>query len=324
MRDMLTPVFGETGAVAAQFIITLIVVFALIAVVYWLVRRFTGGRFGSIARGRVPRLAIIDAMAIDNRRRLVLVRRDNAEHLILIGGPSDVLIEGPIRRVSPRHRPEQQAQQGPQPGEITIAPVAAAEQAAEATAPELTIPAEAAPEPEPPAAEAQPDVEAPPTGRSEEPRHYDAPPPPPPPPPLPRRQNAPAVEADKVPEVESAPVLEAKPPSRRQTSPSGHINGGAVDHASAQFTNVAQPTAVQPMANTGPDGTPVVDGEFPQPTQQEDRAVAVAEATPPEHEAVEESIEEDSGSDDSTAAKVSDLEREMAKLLGEIGTRRAT
>ena len=44
------------------------------------------------------RLAIVDAMPIDNRRKLVIVRRDNVEHLILISGPSDVVVEPAIVR----------------------------------------------------------------------------------------------------------------------------------------------------------------------------------------------------------------------------------
>ena len=44
-------------------------------------------------RGRQARLAIVDAANVDGRRKLVLIRRDNLEHLVLIGGPSDVLIE---------------------------------------------------------------------------------------------------------------------------------------------------------------------------------------------------------------------------------------
>lgn len=39
------------------------------------------------------RLEVTDQAAIDNRRRLVLVRRDNVEHLIMTGGPVDVVIE---------------------------------------------------------------------------------------------------------------------------------------------------------------------------------------------------------------------------------------
>jgi flagellar biogenesis protein FliO len=98
MREVLEPIFGETGAIVAQFVITLVVVLLLIAVVVWLVRRYSGGAFISGGRGRLPRLAIVDAMAVDGRRRLVLVRRDNVEHLLLIGGPSDIVVEPTIVR----------------------------------------------------------------------------------------------------------------------------------------------------------------------------------------------------------------------------------
>src|SRR5690606_20323006 len=56
------------------------------------------GGLGRIGRGRVPRLALVDAMPVDGRRRLVLVRRDNVEHLLIIGGPADVVVEAGIQR----------------------------------------------------------------------------------------------------------------------------------------------------------------------------------------------------------------------------------
>ncbi len=39
------------------------------------------------------RLEVIDQAAVDGRRKLVLIRRDNTEHLIMTGGPVDVVIE---------------------------------------------------------------------------------------------------------------------------------------------------------------------------------------------------------------------------------------
>ena len=39
------------------------------------------------------RLDVVDHANIDGRRRLVLIRRDDVEHLILTGGPVDVVIE---------------------------------------------------------------------------------------------------------------------------------------------------------------------------------------------------------------------------------------
>ena len=77
-----------------RFLLAFIVVLALIGVTAFLVRRFGASRLGGVAsRGRQPRLAVIDAAAVDSRRRLVLIRRDNVEHLLMIGGPSDVVVE---------------------------------------------------------------------------------------------------------------------------------------------------------------------------------------------------------------------------------------
>src|SRR5438876_1565879 len=77
----------------------LIDVLALIGVYAWLVRRNGNNSIGdSTQRGRMPRLAVIDASAVDGRRRLVLVRRDNVEHLIMIGGPTDIVVESHIVR----------------------------------------------------------------------------------------------------------------------------------------------------------------------------------------------------------------------------------
>ena len=84
------------------FLFAFIAVLALIGVAAWLVRRFANNRLGANTnRGRMPRLAVIDAAAVDGRRRLVLVRRDNVEHLLMIGGPSDIVVEPNIVRASP-------------------------------------------------------------------------------------------------------------------------------------------------------------------------------------------------------------------------------
>jgi len=42
---------------------------------------------------RGQRLGISEYHELDKTRRLVLVRRDNTEHLILIGGPQDLVVE---------------------------------------------------------------------------------------------------------------------------------------------------------------------------------------------------------------------------------------
>src|ERR1700736_5855800 len=86
---------------ALTFFFAFVAVLALIGLAAWLVRRFAGNRLGTNPnRGRMPRLAVIDAAAVDNRRRLVLVRRDNIEHLLMIGGPTDIVVEANIVRAT--------------------------------------------------------------------------------------------------------------------------------------------------------------------------------------------------------------------------------
>src|SRR5438128_9180617 len=90
--------FGELST-AVQFFIAFLIVLALIVLTFWAIRRFGGIGLGAgAARGRQPRLAVIDAAAVDGRRRLVLIRRDNVEHLLMIGGPTDVVVETNIVR----------------------------------------------------------------------------------------------------------------------------------------------------------------------------------------------------------------------------------
>src|SRR5436309_12022816 len=93
--------FGELST-AVQFFIAFLIVLALIVLTFWAIRRFGGIGLGTgVARGRQPRLAVIDAAAVDGRRRLVLIRRDNVEHLLMIGGPSDIVVEQNIVRAVP-------------------------------------------------------------------------------------------------------------------------------------------------------------------------------------------------------------------------------
>lgn len=40
-----------------------------------------------------PRLGVMEQASVDSKRKLVLIRRDDVEHLIMTGGPVDVVIE---------------------------------------------------------------------------------------------------------------------------------------------------------------------------------------------------------------------------------------
>src|SRR3982750_3460232 len=94
--------FGAEGSRIVRFVVAFVIVLALIGATFWLIRRFGTARVGAAAqRGRQPRLAVIDAAPVDGRRRLGLGRRDNVEPLLMIGGPSDIVVEQNIVRAVP-------------------------------------------------------------------------------------------------------------------------------------------------------------------------------------------------------------------------------
>lgn len=79
-----------------RFVLALVFVLALIGALAALARRFNVGFPTPMKTGRARRLAVVEVVPIDTRRRLVLVRRDNTEHLILLGASSELLIESGI------------------------------------------------------------------------------------------------------------------------------------------------------------------------------------------------------------------------------------
>ncbi|MGE0751053.1 MAG: flagellar biosynthesis protein FliO [Variibacter sp.] len=107
--------FGVEMPLPAKLVVAFIIVLALIGLATWVIRRVGGGKLAASApRGRAPRLAVIDAAAVDGRRRLVLIRRDNVEHLIMIGGPTDVVIEQNIMRAVPVAQPREMPVRAPE------------------------------------------------------------------------------------------------------------------------------------------------------------------------------------------------------------------
>jgi flagellar protein FliO/FliZ len=81
-----------------RFVGSLFVVLGLIGAGTWLFRRFLGSAAGpGLYRNR--RLRMIESLPLDARHRLVLVRRDDVEHLIVIGQTGQVVVEPAIRPV---------------------------------------------------------------------------------------------------------------------------------------------------------------------------------------------------------------------------------
>ncbi|NNM71640.1 hypothetical protein HJG44_04410 [Enterovirga sp. DB1703] len=88
---------------AVKYLIAFAIIFALLALFALVLRRLTGGRLtlaNDRGRARQPRLGIVDVYDLDRQRQLILLRRDNVEHLLLVGGPNDVVVETNIVRVA--------------------------------------------------------------------------------------------------------------------------------------------------------------------------------------------------------------------------------
>jgi hypothetical protein len=88
----------------ATYVAAFVFVIALIGVGAWLLKGMMAkgnNKGGSFLRGRERRLGVVEASNVDGRRKLLLIRRDNVEHLIMTGGPVDVVVETGIQH-SPR------------------------------------------------------------------------------------------------------------------------------------------------------------------------------------------------------------------------------
>jgi flagellar biogenesis protein FliO len=95
---------GSFGGQLPMLVIIALVVLAAAGGAIYLVRRFgVGAKPEGVARGRQSRLAVVDSASIVDGRKLIIVRRDNVEHLLLIGGATDVLVEPNIHRSAAAH-----------------------------------------------------------------------------------------------------------------------------------------------------------------------------------------------------------------------------
>ncbi|UXM94081.1 flagellar biosynthetic protein FliO [Bartonella sp. HY329] len=99
MNAWLTTQIGAEAAqivsYAAYFVAAIIVLWVIILII----KRITRGTYVVGGKDREARLSVRDAAPIDSKRRLVLIKRDNIEHLILIGGPTDIVIETNISKL---------------------------------------------------------------------------------------------------------------------------------------------------------------------------------------------------------------------------------
>jgi flagellar biogenesis protein FliO len=144
--QFITSLFGGSGNTFLTAAFALGAVIVAILLVLWLLKLVFRAS-GNIARGRNRRLAVVDSLALDPKRQLLIVRRDNVEHLILVGGPQDMVVETGI---AVEEAPSAQPARRP-------IPMVASRKPMPAKAPPVAVtPPAAAPTPTPQAAEPAP------------------------------------------------------------------------------------------------------------------------------------------------------------------------
>jgi flagellar protein FliO/FliZ len=87
------------------YLLIIMLLAAAVVAAAWVIRSYLNGEtpaasfFGPKPD---PRLGVTEQANVDGRRRLLLIRRDEVEHLIMTGGPVDVVIESNISQKRPR------------------------------------------------------------------------------------------------------------------------------------------------------------------------------------------------------------------------------
>lgn len=77
----------------ARFVLALIIVLALIGLAGLAARRVGLGGAMTPAAGRRRRLRVVDQAALDGKHKVVLLRRDDTDHLLLLGPNGNNVIE---------------------------------------------------------------------------------------------------------------------------------------------------------------------------------------------------------------------------------------
>lgn len=80
------------------YVISVVLLIGVCGLGYWFARQSLGFDNSQFFAPKHRRLGVVEATHIGGHHRLLLIRRDDVEHLILTGGPVDVVIETGIGR----------------------------------------------------------------------------------------------------------------------------------------------------------------------------------------------------------------------------------
>ena len=93
-----------------RFLAALILVIALIAGIAWVVRKLgLAGRLSAVGRRPARRLKVVEFMVLDPKTRMILVQRDETQHLLLLGASGPVVVERGIAAPQQSETPVKEA-----------------------------------------------------------------------------------------------------------------------------------------------------------------------------------------------------------------------
>lgn len=300
MLEWFETVAGPAFAPALMWTALALLALVVLLVAIKVFRSLTFGTFIAGGRARKARLAVLDATAVDSQRRLVLVRRDNVEHLILIGGSNDVVVESSIKtetdepRLDSSHAaPERHVPARPAVAEPVVTPSPAASRP--------SAPAQ----PVRPAVPTPPERTAPVTAPREEPAMAPSAPVPPAP-----RPAAPSPVAATVAPPQRAPesAVGRQEPSWQAATPAPQPPARP---------SVPEPRSAAPAASAGAVSAPAVA-----PTKPEPAPASVPDIDDALLQELELSLETDRREPAEAQASGSradlNLDEDMDRLLGEL------
>ena len=92
-----------------KFFFALLFVLGLIGGFALLAKKFGMGNRGPTRRGKGARLSIVESMQVDGKRRVVLIRCDKKDYMLLLGGATELMIDSNLpvdfTKYTERHTP---------------------------------------------------------------------------------------------------------------------------------------------------------------------------------------------------------------------------
>lgn len=76
------------------YVLVFLLVVGLAGLAFWITRQSSGFNPAQfLPKKQKKRLMLVETRYLDSKRKLILVRRDNIEHLVMTGGPVDMVLE---------------------------------------------------------------------------------------------------------------------------------------------------------------------------------------------------------------------------------------